>query len=38
LSNIEQLRDEIARGTAQDPVKRVKRPKGQMRRRSRSEQ
>lgn len=34
LSNIEQLRDEIARGTEQDPVKRVKRPKGQLRRRS----
>jgi hypothetical protein len=37
LSNIEQLRDEIARGTAQDPVERVKRPKGHIRRRSRSE-
>ena len=34
LSNIEQLRDEIARGTPRDPVTRVKRPKGQMRRRS----
>ncbi len=33
ISNIEQLRDEIASGTAQDPVDRVKRPKGQMRRR-----
>jgi DNA-binding PadR family transcriptional regulator len=33
LSNIEQLRDEIARGTAHDPVERVKRPKGQLRRR-----
>ena len=30
LSNIEQLRDEIARGTPQDPVTRVKRPKGQI--------
>jgi DNA-binding PadR family transcriptional regulator len=37
LSNIEQLRDEIARGTAQDPVRRVKRPKGQIRRRSRNQ-
>jgi hypothetical protein len=34
LSNIEQLRDEIARGTAQDPVRRVERPKGRIRRRS----
>jgi DNA-binding PadR family transcriptional regulator len=33
LSNIEQLRDEIARGTAQDPVRRVARPKGRIRRR-----
>ncbi len=35
LSNIEQLRDDIAAGTERDPVQRVKRPKGQMRRRSR---
>jgi DNA-binding PadR family transcriptional regulator len=35
LSNIEQLRDEIATGTTRDPVSKVKRPKGQMRRRSR---
>ena len=35
LSNIEQLRDEIASGTARDPVQRVKRPKGQIRRRDR---
>jgi DNA-binding PadR family transcriptional regulator len=35
LSNIEQLRDEIAAGTARDPVKRVTRPKGQIRRRMR---
>ncbi|OBH77036.1 hypothetical protein A5681_08505 [Mycobacterium scrofulaceum] len=33
LSNIAQLRDEIASGTTQDPVKRVRRPKGQIRRR-----
>ena len=33
LSNIEQLRDEIASGTTRDPVTRVQRPKGQMRRR-----
>jgi DNA-binding PadR family transcriptional regulator len=33
LSSIEQLRDEIAAGTPKDPVQRVKRPKGQMRRR-----
>jgi DNA-binding PadR family transcriptional regulator len=32
LSNITQLRDEIASGTAQDPVGRVHRPKGQLRR------
>lgn len=32
LSNIEQLRDEIARGTEQDPVHRVARPKGRIRR------
>jgi DNA-binding PadR family transcriptional regulator len=35
LSNIEQLRDEIASGTTRDPTSRVKRPKGQIRRRSR---
>lgn len=35
LSNIQQLRDEIASGTEQDPLNRVKRPKGQMRRRGR---
>lgn len=34
LSNIQQLRDEIARGTAEDPVRRVARPKGQLRRRT----
>lgn len=33
ISNIAQLRDEIATGTTQDPVRRVKRPKGQIRRR-----
>lgn len=33
ISNISQLRDEIAAGTARDPVKRVRRPKGQIRRR-----
>ncbi|OBH04613.1 PadR family transcriptional regulator [Mycobacterium sp. E1747] len=33
LSNITQLRDEIASGTTQDPVKRVRRPNGQIRRR-----
>ncbi|OBG53297.1 MULTISPECIES: MarR family transcriptional regulator [unclassified Mycobacterium] len=33
LSNITQLRDEIASGTTQDPVKRVRRSKGQIRRR-----
>ena len=32
LSNITQLRDEISAGTAQDPVARVNRPKGQLRR------
>jgi hypothetical protein len=30
LSNITQLRDEVAIGTAEDPVKRVDRPKGQL--------
>jgi hypothetical protein len=34
LSNIEQLRDEISSGTTRDPIKRVTRPKGQIRRRS----
>lgn len=33
ISNITQLRDEIAAGTTRDPVKRVRRPKGQIRRR-----
>ena len=33
ISNIQQLRDEIASGTTRDPVKRVRRSKGQMRRR-----
>jgi DNA-binding PadR family transcriptional regulator len=33
ISNISQLRDEIAHGTARDPVKRVRRSKGQIRRR-----
>ena len=33
LSNIAQLRDEIAGGTTRDPVKRVRRSKGQIRRR-----
>ena len=33
ISNIAQLRDEIARGTPRDPVKRVRRSKGQIRRR-----
>jgi DNA-binding PadR family transcriptional regulator len=33
ISNIAQLRDEIAAGTARDPIKRVRRPKGQIRRR-----
>ncbi len=32
ISNIQQLRDEIASGTTRDPVKRVRRPKGQLRR------
>ena len=32
LSNIVQLRDEIALGTSEDPVRRVHRPKGQLRR------
>ena len=32
LSNIAQLRDELATGTASDPVLRVHRPKGQLRR------
>jgi DNA-binding PadR family transcriptional regulator len=34
LSNIAQLRDEISLGTAEDPVRRVHRPKGQLRQRS----
>jgi DNA-binding PadR family transcriptional regulator len=33
ISNISQLRDEIAAGTTRDPVKRVRRSKGQIRRR-----
>lgn len=33
LSNIAQLRDEIAAGTTQDPAKRVRRTRGQIRRR-----
>jgi DNA-binding PadR family transcriptional regulator len=33
MTNIQQLRDEIASGTTRDPVKRVRRPKGQIRRR-----
>ncbi|OBK22812.1 hypothetical protein A5634_06380 [Mycobacterium asiaticum] len=33
ISNIQQLRDEIASGTARDPAKRVRRSKGQIRRR-----
>jgi DNA-binding PadR family transcriptional regulator len=33
ISNIAQLRDEIASGTTRDPAKRVRRPKGQIRRR-----
>jgi DNA-binding PadR family transcriptional regulator len=32
LSNIQQLRDELAQGTAEDPIRRVHRPKGQLRR------
>ena len=35
ISNIAQLRDEIASGTSRDPVKRVRRVKGQIRRRVR---
>lgn len=34
ISNISQLRDEIAGGTARDPVRRVRRSKGQIRRRA----
>lgn len=34
ISNITQLRDEIASGTTRDPVKRVRRSKGQIRRRA----
>jgi DNA-binding PadR family transcriptional regulator len=34
LSNIAQLRDEISVGTAEDPILRVHRPKGQLRHRS----
>lgn len=34
ISNIEQLRDEIAAGTTRDPAERVRRPKGQIRRRT----
>lgn len=34
ISNISQLRDEIATGTTRDPVKRVRRSKGQIRRRA----
>ncbi|MDP7704663.1 MULTISPECIES: PadR family transcriptional regulator [unclassified Mycobacterium] len=34
ISNIEQLRDEIAAGTTRDPAGRVRRPKGQIRRRT----
>lgn len=34
ISNITQLRDEIASGTSRDPVRRVRRPKGQLRRRT----
>ncbi|OBK45340.1 PadR family transcriptional regulator [Mycobacterium sp. 1081908.1] len=37
ISNIAQLRDEIARGTSRDPVKRVRRTKGQIRRRARAD-
>lgn len=33
ISNIQQLRDEIAGGTTRDPANRVRRPKGQIRRR-----
>jgi DNA-binding PadR family transcriptional regulator len=35
ISNIQQLRDEIATGTTRDPLQRVRRSKGQMRRRVR---
>jgi DNA-binding PadR family transcriptional regulator len=35
ISNIEQLRDEIAAGTTRDPAKRARRSKGQIRRRLR---
>lgn len=34
ISNIQQLRDEIASGTTRDPVQRVRRSKGQIRRRA----
>lgn len=34
ISNVAQLRDEIAGGTTRDPIKRVRRPKGQIRRRA----
>lgn len=34
ISNIQQLRDEIATGTTRDPTRRVRRPKGQIRRRT----
>ncbi|WP_205875747.1 MarR family transcriptional regulator [Mycobacterium camsae] len=34
ISNVEQLRDEIACGTTRDPARRVRRPKGQIRRRT----
>lgn len=34
ISNITQLRDEIASGTSRDPVRRVRRSKGQIRRRA----
>jgi DNA-binding PadR family transcriptional regulator len=34
ISNISQLRDEIAGGTSRDPVRRVRRSKGQIRRRT----
>jgi hypothetical protein len=33
LSNIAQLRDEISLGTLEDPIRRVRRPKGQLRQR-----
>lgn len=36
ISNITQLRDELAAGTSRDPVKRVRRAKGQIRRRQRN--